>query len=211
MSADVLQDGVVGLGGLDYHFAFVVFAAPGASGDLLEHVEGAFGGAVVGIGEDAVGVEDADDAYSAEVEAFGDHLGADKDVRLAFGECGDDVVVGIAAPGGVKVESSYTGIGEGLGDGLLEALGAVAEDVDGVLAAVGAEGGALEGVAAIVAVEGVGVLMVDEGDVAVAATGCPAAGAAGDVRGEAAAVAEEDGLAAGAEGGEDGGVEEGRS
>ncbi len=68
---------VVGVVGLDEDFAGEV-AASGASADLGEELEDAFGGAEVGHAEGVVGADDADEGDAVDVVALGDHLGADE-------------------------------------------------------------------------------------------------------------------------------------
>src|SRR6185295_10131580 len=76
----------------------------------------------------------------------------------------------------------------------LYALGAEAVHGEGAGAAVGADGRQLLGVVAVVADGARGLAVIGHRDVAAAAAEEPAAAPAGDVRQEAAAVEEEDGL-----------------
>jgi hypothetical protein len=77
-----------------------VLAPPGAPGDLADELEGALGGAEVGLGERGVGVDDADEADIGEVEALGDHLRAEQELEFALGEPVEDgeVVGGACGP-----------------------------------------------------------------------------------------------------------------
>ena len=59
------------------------FGAAGAAGDLVEELDGAFGGAEVTAGEAQVRVDDADEGEVGEVPAFGDDLRSDDEVDLA--------------------------------------------------------------------------------------------------------------------------------
>src|SRR5436190_9164006 len=59
------------------------FAAPGASGDLSEKLEGAFARAKVGQMQCEIGVDDSDKRDVRKMQPFCDHLGADKNVDLA--------------------------------------------------------------------------------------------------------------------------------
>ena len=181
---------------MDVDFAGEV-AAAGASGDLGDELEGAFGGAeVVGDAERAVGGEDTDEGDIGEVEAFGNHLGAEEDVGLFGAEGGEEFVVAVAAGGGVGVHPDDAGGGEDGVEGGLDALGAEAEllEVGGV--AGGAGGGGAAPVAAEVAAEGVVLGVVGELGRAVGAAEHFAAGLALEGGGVAAAVEEEDGLLA---------------
>lgn len=199
-----LDGGVFGEEGLDVDFAGEV-AAAGASGDLCDELEGAFGGAeVVGDGEGAIGGEDANEGDIGEVEALGNHLGAEEDVGLFGAEGGEEFVVAMAAGGGVGIHPDDAGGGEDGVEGGLDALGAEAELLEAGGVAGGAGGGRAAPETAEVAAEGVVLGVVGKLGCAVGATEHFTAGLALEGGGVAAAVEEEDGLFAAGEAGADG-------
>ena len=71
--------------GLQHDFAGSL-AATGASGDLGEQLERAFGGAEIGKAERDVGSDHAHQRHAVNVVAFGDHLRADEEIEFAFVE-----------------------------------------------------------------------------------------------------------------------------
>ena len=75
--------------GLDQHAPGLV-AAPGASGDLLDLLEAALGGAQVTALQGQVGIDHPDQGQIGEVVALGDQLRADDDVDLASVHCRDE-------------------------------------------------------------------------------------------------------------------------
>ena len=188
-----LEGAVVGGVGLDDDESGEV-APSGASGDLGDELEGAFGGAEVGDMESDVGLDDADEGDLGEIESLGDHLGADEDVEFAGAELFEDALVGVLGGHGVGVHARDAGLGEEcLGDGL-DLFGAEAGEADFGVAAVGAGGWGSSFGAAEVAGEESGLLVVGVGEAAVLAGGDVAAFGAHELGGEAAAVEEEDGL-----------------
>ena len=84
--------GVIRLSGLDDEAAGGG-AATAAALELREGLEGFFVAAVIGAREEAVGLQDGGEAEVAEVEAFGDHLGADEDAGLPFREIPYDLLL----------------------------------------------------------------------------------------------------------------------
>ena len=128
--------------GLDDNGA-LVFAASSASRDLADKLEGAFGGAEIGLGEGGVGVDDADQSHVREIETLGDHLRAQEELEVAFGEAVEDgeVVGGFAD--GIGIEAGEVVVFfevEEVGEFVLDALDAEAEQDDFAFA-----GGALLG------------------------------------------------------------------
>ena len=73
---------MVGLPGLQQGVA-LAFGPSGPPGRLAQELEGALGGARIGVGEADVGVDDADEGQKREVVALGDQLRADDEVELA--------------------------------------------------------------------------------------------------------------------------------
>ena len=58
-------------------------AASGPAGRLAQQLEGALGGARIGVGEADVGVDHADEGQQRKIVALGDELGADDEVEFA--------------------------------------------------------------------------------------------------------------------------------
>ena len=71
----------IGLIGL-HHDAPRQLGAPGTTSHLLDELEGTFAGPIVGQVQLGVGVNDAHEGHIVEIEAFGDHLGAQKHRRF---------------------------------------------------------------------------------------------------------------------------------
>src|SRR5712691_4325025 len=59
--------------------------APGAADDLMQQLEGAFGGARIAIRQAEIGVDDADQIELGEMVTLGDQLGAYDDVEATIG------------------------------------------------------------------------------------------------------------------------------
>ncbi len=188
-----LDGGGVGGGGLDDDFSGEV-STTGAAGDLGEELEGALTSAEVGGVEGEVGIEDADECDVGEVEAFGDHLGAEEDVDLFGTEVAKGVAESVFSAGGVGVEARDLGGGEDLAENDFGFFGAVSLLANCGIVAVGAGAGDDGLVAADVADEAFFGAVVGEGDGAVVALDDVAAGWALEGAGEAAAVEEDDDL-----------------
>ena len=77
------DDRMLGLPGLQQRMAGAL-APPGPPGRLAQELEGALGGARIGVGEADVGVDHADEGEQREIVALGDELGADDEVELAL-------------------------------------------------------------------------------------------------------------------------------
>lgn len=180
---------------MDEDFAFE-FAASGAPGDLGEELEGALGGAEVGDVEADVGVEDTDEGDVGEVEAFGDHLGADEDVDFFRFEGEQGVAEGVFFAHDVGIDAGEAGFGEEFGEDFFDFLGAVSLEGDAGVVAGGAFAGDYGLVAADVADEAFVGAVVGKGEGAVGAVDDVTAGVALERAGKAAAVEEEDGLLA---------------
>ena len=147
---DEANDGMLRIGGLDEHLALLVRAS-GASGHLLHHVEGAFARAEVGETDHGVGIENAHDAHRIEVKSLGHHLRAHEDVGLVSREFVDDAVVTVLVACGVEVHARDFLAREHLIDVVLDALGAIAHNLDAGQSAGGTQVGQTDGVSAIVA------------------------------------------------------------
>ena len=109
--------------------AFEVTPA-GATGDLGEQLEGAFGGAEVRQLQREVGVDDAHQGHAREVEALGDHLRAEEHVIFTGTEIGEDLTEEVLLAHGIGVDAGHAGAREKLGDGLLDLLGPVTLPAD---------------------------------------------------------------------------------
>ena len=181
--------------GLDDDFAFE-FTASGTSGDLGDELEGALAGAEIGDVEAEVGVEDSDEGDVGEMQALGDHLGADKDVDFLGFEFPEDVFEGVFAAHGIGIDAGEAGFGEDFLEDFLDLLGAVSLEGDAGIFALRTFPWDDGLVAADVADEALIGAVVGEGDGAVRALADMAAAVALQGAGEAAAVEEKDGLLA---------------
>ena len=143
------DDGVVGLVGLDDDLRVLVTAV-GATDDLGEELEGAFFATEVGEGEAGIGLDDTEGSEFGQVEAFGNHLGADDDVDMAGFDCVvgvDEGFLGLR----VGVEAGDFGIWKKFIQFSFEKFGAEALVEDVGVVAVGAVGGNWGGLTAGVA------------------------------------------------------------
>ena len=188
-----LNDGVVGLVGLDDDAGGVKVAATDAADDLGEEFEGAFFGGEIGEGEAGVGLDDADGGELREVEAAGEGLGADEDL------VGTGFDVGIERGEGlgfeiVAVKTGDFSLGKEATEFGFEEFGAEAFVDEVGLVTLGTGTGDRGGVAAEMADEGIGVGVEGEGEVAVGAEGLPAAVITEGERGGTAAVVKDEGL-----------------
>ena len=77
---------------LDYHLALLPFSS-GTATHLLHELETTFKRPEIREREHIVGIEDSNGLDMVEVEAFGDHLGANKDVGLAVFELVEDKLI----------------------------------------------------------------------------------------------------------------------
>ena len=118
-----LDGGRMGREGLDHHFAFH-FTPSRAARDLGQELEGPFAGAEIGDVEGEVGVEDGGEGDVGEVEALGDHLGAEEDVDLAGSEGGEGVLEDVFLARGIGVEAGEAGFGKDLAEDFLDLFGA---------------------------------------------------------------------------------------
>ena len=150
--------------------------------------------------EGQVGVHDPYHAHGLEIEALGDQLRPDQDVRPPLGERLEDLQVGVRAPGRVAVQPEHAGRRPQLLDHPLQPLRAEPERADLPRAAVRAGGGQRTREAAVVAGQAVKLGVLDEGDRALRALHRAPALAAEDEGRGAAAVQEEDHLLLGLEG-----------
>ena len=73
-----------------------------------------------------VGVDNSDQRHVREVEALGDHLGADEDVDLAGAKSLERFAIRILARHRIGVHPAHDRVGENLGDVRLDFLGAEA-------------------------------------------------------------------------------------
>jgi len=188
-----LDGGGVWSGGLDDDFARHL-SATGAACDLGEELEGAFAGAEVGGVEGEVGIEDADEGDVGEVEALGDHLGAEEDIDFLGAEVAEGIAEGVFSPGGIGVEAGDFCGGEDFTEDDFGFLGAISLEADGGVLAVGAEPGNDGLVSANVADEALFGTVVGEGDGAVVALDDVSTGRALEGAGEAAAIQKDDDL-----------------
>src|ERR1700733_6815803 len=166
-------------------------AAPGATGDLGEELEGAFGGAKIGAAEGEIGSYDSDERDALEIVALGDHLRADEDIDLTFRECAEHLLEFALGAEGVAVEAADAGGWELLAEVFVDALGAVADEVHVPGLAFPTLLGRADRIAAIVAFKALAAFVVGEGGVAILALNHRAAAAAEHRPGIAAAIDED--------------------
>ena len=134
---DLADNGLFGLACLQHHQA-AALPPPGPPGHLREHLERAFGSAEVRPCQRLVGIDDAYHPHAVKIEPFGNHLRADEYVSLAALKAADDLVVGGAGAGGVKVKARRAGLGQEGMYGLFNLFRAVTQVAQVRIAAVGA-------------------------------------------------------------------------
>lgn len=179
--------------GLNKDFA-LDFAAPSPSGNLGEELEGAFACAEVGHLESDIGIDDSDEGDPGEVEAFGDHLGADEDVDFTGAKGSKGFAERAFALHDVGVHAFDDGFWEDFDDGVLDFFGAGTAVFDAWVVAFAAGFWGDGDVTADVAYDAVDIAVVREGDGAVPTFFDVAAAFAQEGGGEAAAIEEENGL-----------------
>src|ERR1700722_13925546 len=194
----VLADGVLNgvvlwVVGLDQDAARKI-ASAGASGDLGEELEGAFGGTEVGQMERRGGADDADERDALEVVAFGEHLRANEDVDGAAREGAERFLILALGASGVTVETRDARTGEFFSKAFFQMLGAFAEKIDVFRLTLRTFFWNRLNRAAIVALEAIARLVVGHRNAAVDALDGNAAAAAHDRPGVAAAVDEDERL-----------------
>lgn len=188
-----VDDGRVGLVGLDDDRGGIEVAATDTADDLGEELEGFFFGGEVGKGEAGVGLDDGYRGEMGKVETTRNGLGADEDLD---GAGFDFVVEGIErfAFFVVGVEACDASVGEKFDEFAFEELGAEAFVKDAGVVAVGAGSWDFLGEAAGMAEELVGVGVEGERKEAVGTEGLPAAFFTESEGGGAAAVVVDEGL-----------------
>lgn len=188
-----LDGGVLRGMGLDDDLAEAI-AAPGASGDLGEELKGAFAGAKVRHMEAEIGVENSDEGDIGEVEAFGDHLCAEKDLDFSCFEIPEGITEFIFAAHAIGIDAGDPVSVKFIVEEIFNFLGAVSGEADGAAMALGAFGWRDLLEAADVAEEFFVGAMEGKGDGAVSALAHVSAFLADEGCSETAAVEEEDDL-----------------
>ena len=155
--------------------------------------------AEVGQVQRGVGIDHAHEHHRREVEPLRDHLCAHEDVDLPIAEGVERPLVAAAGPHGVGVHPRHGRVGKRGPHLLLQPLRAGAGVDKARRVAIGAVGRQPGHQSAAVADAAVARLVEREGEVALVAAGRVAAGAALDVRGEAAAIEQQHHLPAGVE------------
>ena len=102
--AGELDGGRVRGEGLDDDFALELTTASPA-GDLGQQLEGALTGAEIGNMQAEVGIQYADQSDVGEMQALGNHLGANDDIDLALAELSQGVAQGVLAAHGVRIDA----------------------------------------------------------------------------------------------------------
>ena len=191
--AGELDAGALGREGLHDNLAGH-FTAARASGDLGEELEGAFASAEIGNVEGEVGVEDADKGDVGEMEALGDHLGADEQIDLLSFKGIEGIAQFVLAGHGVGIDAGDAGGGELFAERFLNAFGAESGMEDAGVIASRAGAGGFFAVAADVADHDFFTLVKAQGGAAMLALDDVAAALADEAFGITAAVEKEDGL-----------------
>ena len=125
-------------------------SAPGPSGHLLQQVKHALTTAKVRQKQADVGQHHSDECHERQIEAFGDHLGADQHIRLLVDKALQELI-GATGAGRVFVPAHDARLGELFMDGLLDFLRADANKPNPRATASRADGGHGLGVVALVA------------------------------------------------------------
>lgn len=97
---EVLEERMLGVGGLDDHLPDIAFASC-PSCYLLEHLKSAFGRAKIGLVKEGIGLEYADQTDIIEMESLGDHLRTDEDIYLMRSKLLDDALMPVFGAGSV--------------------------------------------------------------------------------------------------------------
>ena len=189
---------MIGVVGLEHHPPGAL-RPPGAPGHLDDELGHALGGAEVGAIEAIVGIQDADQGDAGEVMALGQHLGAHQQrVFPRPGRRQQPVQFPLAA-GAVPVHPGDADVGEQGLEFPLQALRPLPQGADIQPPALGAGRGQGLDQAAVMAPEAMVRQVQGEAGVTVGTAAHPAAVVAGQDRGEATAVEEEQHLIAGGE------------
>jgi len=143
-----------------------------------------------------VGVEDADKGDVREMQALGDHLGADEDIDLVGLEGGQSIAQRVFPAHGIGVDAGELRFRENLGHDFLDLLRAVALEQDVRIAALGAFPRDDGLIAADVADEPLVGAVIGERDGAMRTLANVATGGALERPRKATTVEEEDGLLA---------------
>ena len=191
--AGKLNGGGVWCVGLDDDFSFKLTTS-GPTCDLGEQLEGALTGAEIGNVQAEVCVEHTNEGDIGEVQAFGDHLGADDDVDFALAKFLQGITQRVFTAHGVGVDACDSCLWEYFFDDTLYLLGAVALAADGGVSTLGAFLGGQCLVATHVADEAFISAVIGERDSAVATLADMAASRALHGAGESAAIEKQDDL-----------------
>ena len=90
--------------GLHHHFALHLAAAR-ATGHLGEQLKGPFARTEVRQMQTGIRIHDADQGHARKVQAFGDHLGAHKDIDFATAKVAEDATVIIFALKRIRIHA----------------------------------------------------------------------------------------------------------
>lgn len=169
-----LEDGMVGLIGLDDNRGGIEVTAADTTDDLSEELESALLGGKIWEGESGVGLDDADGGEARKIEATSEGLGTDEDV--------DGTGFHVVVEGGevfgffvIAVEAGDFGFREEFEKFGFEELGAKTFMDDARMVTFGAVHGDFFGVTAEVTAQSVIVGVKSEGKITIRAEGLPAA------------------------------------
>ena len=191
--AGKLNGGGVWCVGLNDDFSFKLTTSCPTC-DLGEQLEGALTGAEIGNVQAKVRVEHTNERDIGEVQAFGDHLGADDDVDFALAKFLQGFTQGVFTAHGVGVDACDSCLWEYFFDDALYLLGAVALAADGGVSTLGAFLGGQCLVATHVADEAVISAVIGERDSTVAALANMTTAGALHGAGESTAIEKQDDL-----------------
>ena len=131
------DDGQVGVGRLQENQSLPALSTS-PTAHLSHHHESIFVGAEVGKVQHRVGIEDAHDAHTVEVEAFANHLRPDEHVGASRREVGDEAFIGIFGARRVEVHAGYACFGKDFDHLVFNLLSAIPPSAQIGSAAIGA-------------------------------------------------------------------------
>lgn len=184
---------MMGCKGLHKDFA-LDFAASRPACNLGEELEGAFARSEIWHLEADVGIDDSDEGDAGEIESFGNHLGADKDVDFAGAKCAKGLTESAFPLHDVGVHAFHDCFWEDFRDGVLDFFGARSAVFNAGVVALAARFWGDCDVAADVADDAVDVAVVSQRDGAVTTFFDVATAFAQEGCGESTAVEKKNGL-----------------
>ena len=114
-------------------------ASPCPARNLAQDLEGALASPKIGQVKADIGIDYANQGNQGQIQALGDHLGADEDIGLMSHKLIQYLLVGILSPGDIAIPAQKGRLGKGAAGRLLHRLDANAQKLDPVAPALGAE------------------------------------------------------------------------